>query len=134
MEQNTAMKTFREHLAKSHEHFNKLRDLPTYGSWAWERCYHQAFEVFSSLWIFQQDNRQALVEAGLQRPEIGEIASKIGQAIHTRQYFTHDGLLSSNPQLCIKQLRFYARFIIVCLLMNKKEDGKSSSCVRAVER
>ena len=30
-------------------------------------------------------------------------------------------MLASHPQLSIKQLRFYARFIIVCLLLNKKE-------------
>lgn len=83
--------------------------------------------------------RLALVQAGLTRSDIGELASKIGQlyytlylrtstpswlleaytffeAIHARAYFTSDG-----ASVSVKQLKFYARFIIVCLLLNKKE-------------
>ncbi len=36
---------FQELLAKAHKHFNKLRDLPTYGSWDWEKSYHKSFKV-----------------------------------------------------------------------------------------
>jgi hypothetical protein len=81
------------------------------------------------------------VEAGLTRADIGEIASRIAQlyyalysrnsgpawllesytffeAIHTRSYFG-----SGNMTQTIKQLKFYTRFIIVCLLLNKREEA-----------
>ncbi|KAJ3088343.1 hypothetical protein HK102_008982 [Quaeritorhiza haematococci] len=80
---------------------------------------------------------------GLKRVEIGECASKIGQlyyhyylrtsetnylyesyvfyeAIRDRQYFK-DVLDSKTPALMIKKLRYYARFIVVCLLLNRND-------------
>ncbi|KAJ3381675.1 hypothetical protein HDU84_004908 [Entophlyctis sp. JEL0112] len=83
---------------------------------------------------------------GLKRYEIGEIASKIGQlyyhyylrtsetnylyesfvfyeAIRERQYF-RDVLEAKNPPLMIKKLRYHARFIVVCLLLNASETMK----------
>ncbi|KAJ3024739.1 UNVERIFIED_CONTAM: hypothetical protein HDU68_007816 [Siphonaria sp. JEL0065] len=83
---------------------------------------------------------------GLKRYEIGEIASKIGQlyyhyylrtsetnylyesfvfyeAIRERQYF-RDVLDAKNPPLMIKKLRYYARFIVVCLLLNSNDTIK----------
>lgn len=84
---------------------------------------------------------QALTEAGLVRQELGDIASKIGQlyynfylrtsstrflresyvfyeAIRSRHYFKD---ASAEPHLAMKQLRFLVRFIIVCLLLNRRE-------------
>ncbi|KAJ3270720.1 hypothetical protein HDV01_007476 [Terramyces sp. JEL0728] len=77
----------------------------------------------------------------LKRWEIGELASKIGQlyyhyylrtsetnylnesyvfyeAIRDRNYFK-DVLETKNPALMVKKLRYFARFIVVCLLLNK---------------
>lgn len=79
----------------------------------------------------------------LKRWEIGEIASKIGQlyyhyylrtsetnyllesfvfydAIRERHYFK-DVLEAKNSALMVKKLRFYARFIVVCLLLNRDD-------------
>ncbi|KAK7578269.1 hypothetical protein V9T40_010474 [Parthenolecanium corni] len=78
---------------------------------------------------------------GLKRWQIGEIASKIGQlyyhyyirtsdinnlweaysfysAIRSRQYYSGVSL-EDKSELMIKKLRYYARFIAVCLLMKK---------------
>ena len=77
---------------------------------------------------------------GLKRSEIGDVASKIAQlyyhyylrtsetnylseafvfydAIRERIYFKDQSTLS----LVVKKLRYYARFIVVCLLLNKKD-------------
>lgn len=82
------------------------------------------------------------MEAGLKRWEIGEIASRIAQlyygqymrtsdrnylsesyifyeAIFTREYF-REGLFQ-DINLANKQLRFLARFLMVCLVFNKRE-------------
>lgn len=92
--------------------------------------------------LLHSDDREALVETGLTRADIGDIASKIGQlyyslylrtsksawireayvfyeAIHARSYFDENGQVGIVQ--AVKQLKFYARFIIVCLLLNKKE-------------
>lgn len=98
--------------------------------------------MYTQLWKFQQENRQKLVEAGLKRWEIGEIASRIAQlyygqymrtsdagylsesyifyeAILSREYFK-DGLFQ-DLNLANKQLRFLARFLMVCLVLNRRE-------------
>lgn len=98
--------------------------------------------MYTQLWKFQQENRQKLVEAGLKRWEIGEIASRIAQlyfgqymrtseasylsesyvfyeAILTREYFK-EGLFQ-DVNLANKQLRFLARFLMVCLVLNRRE-------------
>lgn len=77
----------------------------------------------------------------MERWEIGDIASKIGQlyynyylraaeirflhesyvfyeAIRSRSYFAQS---ATDPNLAIKQLRYFARFIIICLLLNRRE-------------
>ena len=99
----------------------------------------QAFKTFARLWKFQQDHRDALTEAGLKRWEIGEIASRIGQlyynfylctsdtrflreahtfydAIRARGYFAD---CHETPALALKQLRYQARHILVCVLLDK---------------
>ncbi|OAD02142.1 hypothetical protein MUCCIDRAFT_40549, partial [Mucor lusitanicus CBS 277.49] len=109
--------------------------------------FEKTFEVYTKLWKFQQTHRSILENKsnyGLKRWEVGEIASKIGQlyyhyylrtsetnylheayvfyeAIHERQYFK-DILEVKNSALMIKKMRYYARFIIVCLLLNKDEN------------
>jgi hypothetical protein len=82
----------------------------------------------------------------MERWEIGDIASKIGQlyynyylraseirflhesyvfyeAIRSRAYFAQS---ATDPNLAIKQLRYFARFIIICLLLNRREVRCSS--------
>lgn len=115
--------------------------------WKWsciryDTHFHKVFKVYTQLWKFQQENRQKLMEAGLKRWEIGDIASRIGQlyfgqymrtsqakylseayifyeAVLTREYFK-DGL-SHDLNLASKQLRFLARFLTVCLVFNRRE-------------
>ncbi|KAI8476092.1 MAG: protein SCAI [Monoraphidium minutum] len=129
-------------LDKSQKSFNKLRDLPPYGNSRWEHHFHKAFHIYSKLWKFQQDNREVLTSRGMERWEIGDIASKIGQlyynyylrtseirflhesyvfyeAIRSRSYFAAS---ATDPNLAIKQLRYFARFIIICLLLNRREE------------
>jgi hypothetical protein len=78
----------------------------------------------------------------MERWEVGDIASKVGQlyynyylrtsearflhesyvfyeAIRTRAYFA---AAATDPNLAIKQLRYFARFIIVCLLLNRRDE------------
>ncbi|KAI8607727.1 hypothetical protein BC830DRAFT_88782 [Chytriomyces sp. MP71] len=132
-------------LEKSQQLFAGLRDLPPTGK-NWQPYFQRTFEVYTKLWKFQQTHRAILENKdlyGLKRYEIGEIASKIGQlyyhyylrtsetnylyesyvfyeAIRERQYF-RDVLDAKNPPLMIKKLRYYARFIVVCLLLNSND-------------
>ncbi|XP_008788658.1 protein SCAI [Phoenix dactylifera] len=127
---------------KADRKFSRLRDLPSYGRNRNDSDFHKAFKIYTQLWKLQQENRQKLVEAGLRRWEIGEIASRIAQlyygqyqrtsdssylseayifyeAILSREYF-RDGA-SQDPALANKQLRFLARFLIVCLVLGRRE-------------
>ncbi|CAO3624991.1 unnamed protein product [Cunninghamella echinulata] len=135
-------------LEKSQSLFSGLRDLPPTGSHRqWRPYFEKTFEVYTKLWKFQQTHRPLLEDKnnyGLKRWEVGEIASKIGQlyyhyylrtsetnylneayvfyeAIHDRQYFKNI-LEVKNPALMIKKMRYYARFIVVCLLLNKDDN------------
>ncbi|CAI8608315.1 unnamed protein product [Vicia faba] len=127
---------------KADKKFSKIRDLPYYQRSRHDTYFSNVFKVYTQLWKFQQENRQKLIEAGLKRWEIGEIASRIGQlyfgqymrtsdfnylsesyifyeAIFTRDYFK-DGLFQ-DVSIANKQLRFLARFLTVCLLLNRRE-------------
>ncbi|XP_031392699.1 protein SCAI isoform X4 [Punica granatum] len=127
---------------KADKKFSKIRDLPYYERHRYDTYFFKVFKVYTELWKFQQENRQKLVEAGLKRWEIGEIASRIAQlyygqymrtsersylsesyifyeAIFTREYFREG--LSQDLNLANKQLRFLARFLMVCLVLNKRE-------------
>lgn len=98
--------------------------------------------MYTKLWKFQQQHRVLLDKRfGLKRWQIGEIASKIGQlyyhfyirtsetnylneafafysAIRTRAYYSKVNR-EEKPDLMVKKLRYYARFIVVCLLLKK---------------
>ncbi|XP_064649107.1 protein SCAI-like isoform X2 [Lineus longissimus] len=130
-------------LEKSKQLFNGLRDLPQYGHKQWQSYFGRTFDVYTKLWKFQQQNRQILdLKYGLKRWQIGEIASKIGQlyyhyylrtsetnylnesfsfysAIRMRAYYSKANKEDSRPDLMVKKLRYYARFIVVCLLLKK---------------
>ncbi|XP_054790594.1 uncharacterized protein LOC129296019 isoform X5 [Prosopis cineraria] len=132
---------------KADKKFSKIRDLPYYQRtsgfvFRYDTYFYKVFKVYTQLWKFQQENRQKLVESGLKRWEIGEIASRIGQlyfgqymrtsdgsylsesyifyeAILTREYFK-EGLFQ-DVNIANKQLRFLARFLMVCLVSNRRE-------------
>lgn len=128
-------------LDKADKKFARLRDLPPYGGTKWDSYFNKAFQVYTKLWKFQQENRQALVDAGLKRWEIGEIASRIGQLYYnyymrtsdatflSESYIFYEAIVSrdyfkdtvKDATLANKHLRFYARFIVVCLLLNRRE-------------
>ncbi|KAK9062227.1 hypothetical protein SSX86_019413 [Deinandra increscens subsp. villosa] len=137
-------KTFKSLVKKSDRKFAKLRDIPPYVRLP-NHYFSNVFKAYTKLWKYQQQNRSKLIESGLQRWEIGEIASRIGQlyflqymrtsearflfescifyeAILNRGYF--DGSRStgrSDPGLRFKELRFYARFLQVSLILNRWE-------------
>lgn len=127
---------------KADKKFSKIRDLPYYERNRYDTYFYKVFKVYTQLWKFQQENRQKLVEAGLKRWEIGEIASRIAQlyygqymrtseasylseayifyeAILTREYFKEGSC--QDPNLANKQLRFLARFLMVCLVLHRRE-------------
>ncbi|KAL5293007.1 SCAI family protein [Megaselia abdita] len=129
-------------LEKSKQLFNGLRDLPQYGHRQWQAYFGRTFDVYTKLWKFQQQHRLVLdSKYGLKRWQIGEIASKIGQlyyhyylrtsetnylneayqfyaAIRGRAYYSRANK-EDRPDLMVKKLRYYARFIVVCLLLKK---------------
>ncbi|GJP47032.1 hypothetical protein CLOM_g6264 [Closterium sp. NIES-68] len=133
---------YRALLEKACAKFARLRELPLYGRQRWEARFHKAFSVYSRLWRFQQEHRARLVDHGLKRWEIGEIASRIGQlyynyylrtgdasylleafifydAIHRREYFREAA--RGDAAVAHKQLRWLARFTVVCVLLGRRE-------------
>ncbi|GJJ75156.1 hypothetical protein EMPS_07514 [Entomortierella parvispora] len=140
----TVVEEFQYLLEKSQQLFAGLRDLPPTGAKQWQPYFQKTFEIFSKLWRFQQQNRFVLENSyGLKRWEVGEIASKIGQlyyhyylrtsetnylqesyvfydAIRERRYFNEISEIKSSA-LMIKKLRYYARFTVVCLLLNNRD-------------
>ncbi|KAI3905033.1 hypothetical protein MKX01_017279 [Papaver californicum] len=128
---------------KADRKFSMIRDLPFYGGTRCDSYFHKVFKVYTQLWKFQQDNRQKLVEAGLKRWEIGEIASRIAQlfygqclrsseanylsesyifyeAIVSREYFKDGSLSIQDTNLFNKQFRCLTRFLIVSLVLNRR--------------
>ncbi|XP_030040307.1 protein SCAI [Manduca sexta] len=129
-------------LDKAKQLFNGLRELPQYGHKQWHSYFGRTFDVYTKLWKFQQQHRAVLdSKYGLKRWQIGEIASKIGQlyyhfylrtsecaylneafsfysAIRGRSYYTK-ACKEDKCELIVKKLRYYARFIVVCLLLKK---------------
>ncbi|XP_053624873.1 protein SCAI [Plodia interpunctella] len=131
-------------LEKAKQLFNGLRELPQYGHKQWHSYFGRTFDVYTKLWKFQQLHRAILdTKYGLKRWQIGEIASKIGQlyyhfylrtsetaylneaysfysAIRGRSYYTQASK-EDRSELLVKKLRYYARFIVVCLLLKKNQ-------------
>ncbi|XP_062516124.1 protein SCAI-like [Corticium candelabrum] len=141
-DQQAIVREFTYLLEKSKQLFNGIRDLPQFGQKQWQGYFARTFDVFTRLWRFQQQNRQTLDACfGLKRWQIGEIASKIGQlyyqyymrtcetgylqeafsfyqAVRSRSYYANV-LKEDRADLMVKKLRYYARFIVVCLLLPK---------------
>ncbi|KAK6923369.1 Protein SCAI [Dillenia turbinata] len=135
--------TFRALVESSDRKFARVRDIPVYVRSS-NHCFHKVFKAYLRLWKFQQENRAKLVDSGLQRWEIGEIASRIGQlyfnqymrtsevrfllesyifyeAILNRGYFEGTKGLKKDLGLRFKELRFFARFLLVSLLLNRSD-------------
>ncbi|KAL6125582.1 hypothetical protein ACLB2K_073638 [Fragaria x ananassa] len=144
-------------LHKADKKFSKIRELPYYhrNRHEYDAYFYKVFKVYTQLWKFQQENRQKLVDAGLWRSEIGEIASRIAQlylgqymrtseasylseayifyeAILSREYFK-EGMFQ-DLSLANKKLRFISRFLVVCLLLNRRslEGGDEEDAWRRV--
>ncbi|CAB4283767.1 unnamed protein product [Prunus armeniaca] len=141
--------TFRALVESADRKFARVRDVPAYGRVHNQHYFHKVFKAYMRLWKYQQEKRSKLIEAGLNRWEIGEIASRIGQlyfgqymrtsearflveayvfyeAILSRSYF--EGSNSSSKAfgkkdlgVRFKELRFYARFLLVSLILNRTE-------------
>ncbi|KAJ0984584.1 hypothetical protein J5N97_002940 [Dioscorea zingiberensis] len=143
-----AFRRYRELLGSAERKFARVRDLPPHARGPHLVHYHRkVFRAYTSLWRFQQENRRELVAAGLRRPEIGEIASRIGQLYYTQylrtsearflleSYVFYEAILSRgyfetgrgrkgsvlDVGLRFKELRFHARFLIVAMLLNRVE-------------
>ncbi|KAF2283938.1 hypothetical protein GH714_017394 [Hevea brasiliensis] len=133
--------TFKALVESADRKFARVRDLPAYGR-AQNHYFQKVFKAYMRLWKYQQENRSKLVEAGLNRWDIGEIASRIGQlyfnqymrtsdarflveayvfyeAILHRKYF--EGAKAKDIGVRFKELRFYARFLLVSLILNRTE-------------
>ncbi|GAB4847252.1 hypothetical protein Ancab_026293 [Ancistrocladus abbreviatus] len=133
-------KTFRTLVESADRKFARVRDVPAYGR-GQNHYLHKVFKAYMRLWKFQQENRARLVESGLQRWEIGEIASRIGQLYYGQymrssearflleSYVFYEAILNrgyfqgSVKEISIryKELRFCARFLLVSLLLNRHE-------------
>lgn len=143
MAEDNVARTFRALVESSEKKFARVRDVSPYGRGP-NHYFPKVFKAFMKLWKFQQENRSKLVESGLQRWEIGEIASRIGQlyfgqymrtselrfllesyifyeAILNRGYFQGSEGSPKNLGLRYKELRFYARFLLVSLLLDRVE-------------
>ncbi|KAJ4833657.1 hypothetical protein Tsubulata_001293 [Turnera subulata] len=138
-------RTFQALAESAEKKFARVRDVPLYGTGGphpQQGNYHfgKVFKAYMRLWKYQQENRPALVDAGLNRWEIGDIAGRIAQlyftqymrtsqprfllesyvfyeAILNRNYFDHTRDLA----LRFKKLRFYARFSLVALILNRND-------------
>lgn len=148
-EDNIVTTTFRTLVETAERKFARVRDVPLhpYGGGSSQQnghFFHKVFKAYMRLWKYQQENRAKLVNSGLQRWEIGEIASRIGQlyfnqylrtsearflleayifyeAIIKRNYFEGS---SEDRGVRFKELRFYARFLMVSLILNRAETVK----------
>ncbi|CAK9170840.1 unnamed protein product [Ilex paraguariensis] len=141
MADDVVPKTFRALVENADRKFARVRDVPVYGRGTNNHYFHKVFKAYMRLWKYQQENRSKLVESGLQRWEIGEIASRIGQlyfnqymrtsearfliesyifyeAILNRKYFEGS---TKDRGVRFKELRFYARFLLVSLILNQSE-------------
>uniref|UniRef100_A0A5B6YMT1 Protein SCAI n=1 Tax=Davidia involucrata TaxID=16924 RepID=A0A5B6YMT1_DAVIN len=143
MEYDVVPRTFRALVESADKKFARIREVPAYGRGP-NQYFHKVFKAYMRLWKYQQENRSKLVESGLQRWEIGEIASRIGQlyfgqymrtsearfllesyifyeAILNRGYFEGSKGSARDRGARFKEMRFYARFLLVSLILNRLE-------------
>ncbi|KAF7065536.1 hypothetical protein CFC21_071630 [Triticum aestivum] len=124
-------------LDKADRRFARVRDLPLFGRQE-PAEYGKAFRIYTQLWRMQQEHRHRLLDAGLRRWQVGEIAARIAHlyysqyqrtsdtallseafvfyhAVLDRAYFLDDHLGAST-----KHLRFLARFLLVALILSRR--------------
>ncbi|XP_050291233.1 uncharacterized protein LOC126732431 [Quercus robur] len=141
---DVVLRTFRALVEGADRKFARVRDVPAYGHVTSQQYFHKVFKAYTKLWKYQQDHRSELVDSGLHRWEIGEIASRIGQlyfgqymrtsearflveayvfyeAILNRRYFEGSKGFGKDLGVRFKELRFYARFLLVSLILNRTE-------------
>nr|KYP49281.1 Protein SCAI [Cajanus cajan] len=144
---DVAFQTFRALVESADRKFSRVRDAAAYGGASQQQRQHafqKVFKAYTRLWKYQQENRPRLVECGLKRWEIGEIASRIGQlyfgqymrssecrflveayvfyeAILSRRYFQGSESTAKDLGVRSKELRFYARFLLVSLILNRTD-------------
>ncbi|XP_022639423.1 protein SCAI isoform X2 [Vigna radiata var. radiata] len=144
-----ALQTFRALVESADRKFGRVRDVAAYGGGTsrqqqQQHAFQKVFKAYTRLWKYQQENRSKLVECGLKRWEIGEIASRIGQlyfgqytrtsecrflveayvfyeAILSRRYFQGSEPNAKDLGVRSKELRFYARFLLVSVILNRTE-------------
>ncbi|KAK9285261.1 hypothetical protein L1049_024451 [Liquidambar formosana] len=144
MADDVVPRTFRALVESADRKFARVRDVPAYGRGPNVHYFHKVFKAYMRLWKYQQENRSKLVASGLQRWEIGEIASRIGQlyfgqymrtsearfllesyifyeAILNRGYFQGSKGSVKDLGVRFKELRFYARFLLVSLILCRFE-------------
>ncbi|KAM7369431.1 hypothetical protein PAMP_013700 [Pampus punctatissimus] len=102
-------------LDKSKQLFNGLRDLPQYGHKQWQSYFGRTFDVYTKLWKFQQQHSLRTSETSY----LNE-AFSFYSAIRQRSYYFQVNK-EDRPELVVKKLRYYARYIVVCLLLNKMD-------------
>ena len=144
MGDDVVARTFRTLVEGADRKFARVRDVPAYGRRGLNHYFQKVFKAYTRLWKYQQENRTKLVDSGLQRWEIGEIASRIGQlyfgqymrtsevrflleayifyeAILNRDYFEGSKGSVRDRGVRFKELRFYVRFLLVSLILNRSE-------------
>lgn len=143
MANDDVSRSFRVLVEAAEKKFARVRDLALYATSRGQNAsnFHKVFKAYTKLWKFQQENRRRLIEEGLHRWEIGEIASRIGQLYYSQYmrtseirfligaYIFYQAILSrryfegskEDRGVRYKELRFYARFLMVSLLLNKIE-------------
>uniref|UniRef100_A0A803PD97 Protein SCAI n=1 Tax=Cannabis sativa TaxID=3483 RepID=A0A803PD97_CANSA len=143
-EKDVVPRTFRALVESADRKFARVRDVPAYGRVHNQHYFQKVFKAYMRLWKYQQENRSRLVETGLNRWEIGEIASRIGQlyfgqymrtsearflveayvfyeAILNRRYFEGSKGLGKDLGVRLKELRFYARFLMVSFILSRTD-------------
>jgi hypothetical protein len=126
-------------LDKADRRFARVRDLPLYGRREPEE-YGKAFRIYTQLWRMQQEHRQRLLEAGLRRWQVGEIAARIAHLYYSQYQRASDTALLSEAFVfyhavldrayfldehlgagaSTKHLRFLARFLLVALILARR--------------
>ncbi|XP_078726777.1 protein SCAI isoform X2 [Lampetra fluviatilis] len=112
-DERRAVSEFTYLLDKSRQLFNGLRDLPQYGQNHWQPHFTRTFDVYTRLWKHQQQNRLRTSETGY----LNE-AFSFYSAIRQRGYY-NSADTDTRPDLCVKKLRYVARFVVVSLLLHK---------------
>ncbi|CAA6658851.1 unnamed protein product [Spirodela intermedia] len=125
----TAYRTFRSLVESADRKFARVRDSPAYAKERNPHCRRKVFKAYT----------RGAGGGGLRRWEIGDVASRIGQLYYAQYlrnsdvrflveaYVFYEAILSrgyfergKKGGRC-KELRFYARFVLVALLLNRRE-------------